>query len=131
MGARLRVPLKMTSSIFSPRSDFALCSPRTHAIASDTLLFPHPFGPTIAVMPDSFMAISPLSENDLKPISSIRRSFNTYALFPGLSFYQIPALFVPLSLLAPCDRLGPFDFSKNRRRAKSLSLWEREPRSGG
>src|SRR6058998_2079545 len=44
IGARLRVPLKITSSILSPRSDFALCSPSTQATASDTLLFPQPLG---------------------------------------------------------------------------------------
>src|SRR5881296_2891664 len=106
IGARLRVPLKMTSSIFSPRSDFALCSPRTQAIASETLLFPHPFGPTIAVIPDSLTAISPRSEKDLKPISSMRRNFNTacsqVVLLPEFE------LFVALSFLGPCDRLGPF-----------------------
>ena len=72
IGARFREPLKMTSSIFSPRSDLALCSPRTHAMASETLLFPQPFGPTIAVTPSSWTTISPLSEKDLKPRSSMR-----------------------------------------------------------
>src|SRR5262245_10653060 len=77
MGARLRVPLKITSSIFSPRKDLALCSPSTHAMASETLLLPQPFGPTIAVTPASCTTISPRSENDLKPSISIRLSFNT------------------------------------------------------
>src|SRR6058998_63858 len=65
IGARLRVPLKITSSILSPRSDFALCSPSTQATASDTLLFPQPFGPTMAVTPVSCTVISTRSENDL------------------------------------------------------------------
>ena len=75
---RIRIPLKMTSSIFSPHQ-VALCSPRTQAIASDTLLFPQPFGPTMAVTPPSFTAISARSENDLNPMISMRRSFNTYS----------------------------------------------------
>jgi hypothetical protein len=77
IGARLRLPLKMTSSIFSPRRDLALCSPRTQAMASETLLLPQPLGPTIAVTPVSLTAICPLSENDLNPTISMRRSFNT------------------------------------------------------
>src|SRR5215469_14435056 len=48
---RASLPLKMTSSIRSPRRLLALCSPSTHVIASTTLLLPQPFGPTIAVTP--------------------------------------------------------------------------------
>ena len=44
-------PLKMMSSIAFPRSCFGLCSPMTQRIASTTLLFPHPLGPTTAVIP--------------------------------------------------------------------------------
>src|SRR5438874_831386 len=44
-------PLKITSAISPPRMLLALCSPRIHLTASTTLLFPEPFGPTIAVMP--------------------------------------------------------------------------------
>src|SRR5207253_10959424 len=50
---------------------FALCSPITHVIASATLLFPQPFGPTMAVTPRS-NASSDRSENDLKPLISRR-----------------------------------------------------------
>ena len=39
----------MTSSIFSPRSARALCSPRAQATASLMLDLPHPLGPTTAV----------------------------------------------------------------------------------
>ena len=45
------VPAKITSSIFKPRRVFTLCSPKTHLTASDILLFPLPFGPTIVVIP--------------------------------------------------------------------------------
>lgn len=48
---RPSVPLKITSAISPPRSALADCSPSTQRIASAMLDFPHPFGPTIAVMP--------------------------------------------------------------------------------
>src|SRR5437763_2273879 len=65
-GARPAVPAKMTSSIFPPRSDFAPCSPRTHAIASTTLDLPDPFGPTTQVMPGSNRSVVE-DAKDLKP----------------------------------------------------------------
>src|SRR5688500_9772722 len=61
----------MTSSIFSPRRLRALCSPSTQVMASATLLFPQPFGPTMAVTPSS-KASSERSENDLNPEISRR-----------------------------------------------------------
>ena len=48
-GRRLAEPLKMTSSIVSPRRTRALCSPRAQATASLMLDLPQPFGPTTAV----------------------------------------------------------------------------------
>src|SRR5882724_11216157 len=68
-GLRVSAPLKMTSAISSPRSDFADCSPRAQRTASRTLDFPQPFGPTIAVVPSWKLKIV-LSTNDLKPSSS-------------------------------------------------------------
>src|SRR5439155_25304810 len=68
-GLRVSAPLKMTSAISSPLSDFADCSPSAHRTASRTLDFPHPFGPTTAVMPSWKFRIV-LSANDLKPSSS-------------------------------------------------------------
>ena len=65
-GLRASLPLKITSSMRSPRRLLALCSPSTHVMASATLLLPHPFGPTIAVTPWS-KASSERSENDLNP----------------------------------------------------------------
>ena len=44
-------PLKITSSIESPRSCLALCSPMTQRIASETFVLPQPLGPTTPVMP--------------------------------------------------------------------------------
>src|SRR3954449_3637543 len=67
-GGRPAVPAKMTSSIFPPRSDFAPCSPRTHAIASTTLDLPEPFGPTTQVMPGSNRSVVE-DAKDLKPRS--------------------------------------------------------------
>ncbi len=66
VGLRASLPLKITSSIRSPRRLLALCSPITHVMASATLLLPHPLGPTIAVTPLS-KASSERSENDLNP----------------------------------------------------------------
>src|SRR6185295_2606050 len=71
VGFRASLPLKMTSSIFSPRRLRALCSPSTQVIASATLLLPQPLGPTIAVTPRS-NASSERSEKDLKPEISRR-----------------------------------------------------------
>src|SRR4051812_7112458 len=61
-------PAKMTSSIFPPRSALAPCSPRTHAMASTTLLLPDPFGPTTHVMPVSRLRVV-VPAKDLKPRS--------------------------------------------------------------
>src|SRR5882672_8094324 len=71
VGFRASLPLKMTSSILSPRRLLALCSPITHVMASATLLLPHPLGPTMAVTPLS-KASSERSEKDLKPLISKR-----------------------------------------------------------
>ncbi len=61
-------PEKMTSSIAWPRSIFALCSPSTQRIASDTFDLPEPFGPTTTLRPGS-KTIWVLSAKDLKPLS--------------------------------------------------------------
>src|SRR6187200_581603 len=71
VGLRASEPLKMTSSILSPRRLLALCSPSTHVSASATLLLPQPLGPTMAVTPRS-NASSERSEKDLKPEISRR-----------------------------------------------------------
>src|SRR3978361_2219980 len=65
-GGRPEVPAKMTSSILPPRSDFAPCSPITHASASTTLDFPDPLGPTTQVTPGSSCKVVD-EANDLKP----------------------------------------------------------------
>ncbi len=48
-GRRLADPLKITSSIRSPRSDLALCSPKAQETASQMFDLPQPLGPTTAV----------------------------------------------------------------------------------
>src|ERR1700689_5188288 len=77
MGGRLAVPLKMQSDMRSARSILWLCSPSTHEIASTTLDLPHPFGPTMHVIPLPLNVIGVFSQNDLKPRSSTLRSFST------------------------------------------------------
>ncbi len=69
-GLRVSVPLKITSTILEPRNALADCSPRTQRMESEMLLFPHPFGPTTAEMPDS-KASTVGSTKDLKPWNSI------------------------------------------------------------
>ena len=64
--SRRLVPLKITSSISVPRSSFAERSPSTQRNASTTFDFPHPFGPTIAVVP-GWNWNSTGSAKDLKP----------------------------------------------------------------
>src|SRR5437762_3633262 len=68
-GLRDSAPLKMTSAISPPRSDLADCSPKTQRTASQTLDFPQPFGPTMAVTPSWKLKIV-LSAKDLNPKSS-------------------------------------------------------------
>jgi hypothetical protein len=63
--------------MLSARSIFLLCSPSTHEIASTTFDFPHPFGPTMHVMPVPLNVIGVFSQNDLNPNNSTLRSFNT------------------------------------------------------
>src|SRR4029079_17692220 len=59
-------PWKMPPSSSPPRSARALCSPSTQRTASETLDFPQPFGPTMAVTPGwKFRDV--LSAKDLKP----------------------------------------------------------------
>src|SRR5215467_7684171 len=57
------------SSILLPRRRVGACSPSTHRIASTTLDFPQPFGPTTAVMPGA-KPIVVESRKDLKPSNS-------------------------------------------------------------
>ena len=65
---RAEEPEKITSSMAWPRSIFALCSPKTHKMASDTFDLPEPLGPTTTLRPGS-KTIWVLSAKDLKPLS--------------------------------------------------------------
>src|SRR5580658_8206200 len=76
-GGRLAVPLKMQSDMRSARSCLWLCSPSTQEIASTTLDLPHPFGPTMQVIPLPLKVIGVFSQKDLKPNNSTLRSFST------------------------------------------------------
>ena len=84
-GARPEDPAKITSSIFPPRKLFAPCSPRTQAIASTTLDFPEPFGPTTAVIPCSKFRVVE-DANDLKP--RIVRLFRYTRIFLEVSLVR-------------------------------------------
>ena len=75
----------MMSAISRPRRLFALCSPRTHLTASTMFDLPHPFGPTITVMPES-KSKRVRSANDLKPNNSSRFSSTSRVLLPPASF---------------------------------------------
>ena len=75
-GARLRVPLKITSFIRDPRNDLADCSPSTQLIESQMLDLPQPFGPTTAAMPVPANRSRSRLANDLKPKISICLSLN-------------------------------------------------------
>src|SRR5229473_7943845 len=76
IGGRFVVPLKMQSAIRSARSDLWLCSPSTQEMASTTLDFPHPFGPTMQVVPVPLNVTTVRSQNDLKPTISTFRSLS-------------------------------------------------------
>ena len=74
------MPLKMQSDMRSARSILWLCSPSTQEMASTTFDLPHPFGPTMQVIPLPLNVIGVFSQNDLKPSSSTLRSFSTRSL---------------------------------------------------
>ena len=67
VGLRSRVPAKMTSCMWTPRSSRADCSPSTQEMASEIFDLPQPLGPTMAVMPSPWKRRSVRSQNDLKP----------------------------------------------------------------
>ena len=66
-GLRAEEPANTTSSMAWPRSCLALCSPKTHRIASLTFDLPLPLGPTMTVRPGS-NTMWARSANDLKPL---------------------------------------------------------------
>jgi hypothetical protein len=68
-GAASSEPLKITSSIFFPRSVLIRCSPMTQRIASAMLLLPQPFGPTMPLIPGE-NSTTTFSMKDLKPVIS-------------------------------------------------------------
>src|SRR6185503_5405557 len=77
-GLRLAEPLKITSTIESPRRVFADASPSTQRIASMMFDLPQPFGPTMPIkLLGNLMVVE--STKDLKPESLIllRRNYRT------------------------------------------------------
>ena len=90
-GLRVSVPLNTTSASFVQRRAVGRCSPSTQRIASETLDFPHPFGPTMAIMPGSNVSLV-LSAKLLKPSMSscfryTRANLQCKSLFKRI-FYQ-------------------------------------------
>ena len=63
------VPVKMASSVFSPRTVLTRWPPRTHWMASTMLLLPVPLGPMMMVIP-GLKTTFVRSGNVLKPWSS-------------------------------------------------------------
>src|SRR3990167_1248845 len=79
----------MTSSMELPRRSLVLCSPSTHRMASKTLLFPHPLGPTMAVMPGSKLRMV-LSANDLNPkISNFLKCIISSSFLGGFLLFTV------------------------------------------
>ena len=76
----MAVPLNMQSDMRSARNCLWLCSPSTQEMASTTFDLPHPFGPTMHVIPLPLNVIGVFSKNDLNPNNSTLRSFNTSSL---------------------------------------------------
>src|SRR5277367_69745 len=81
MGGRFTVPLKMQSAMRSARRDLWLCSPSTQLMASTTLDLPHPFGPTMQVVPVPLKVTTVRSQKDLKPTISTLRSLSKVSPF--------------------------------------------------
>src|SRR5262245_43598679 len=94
MPACLRVPepLKMTSIICLPRRLLADCSPSTHLMASTTLDFPQPLGPTMHVTPLP-KSNSVLSAKLLKPVAVRRlRIMRKFGLHAGQQLPKTPEI---------------------------------------
>jgi hypothetical protein len=84
--------LKMQSAIRSARSDLWLCSPNTQEIASTTFDLPHPFGPTMQVVPTPANVTTVRSQKDLNPVISTFRSFSKVSPFVSVSYGVAPTL---------------------------------------
>ena len=89
-GGRFVVPLKMQSAMRSARSDLWLCSPNTQEMASTTLDFPQPFGPTMHVVPEPLNVTTVRSQNDLKPTISTFRSLSKMSPFGRQPLRELP-----------------------------------------
>src|SRR5271157_65664 len=92
-GGRLVVPLKMQSAMRSARRDLWLCSPSTQLMASTTLDFPQPFGPTMQVLPSPLNVTTVRSQKDLKPTISTFRSLSKVS--PFVVNFHFAAYFYP------------------------------------
>src|SRR5262245_61156757 len=100
---RVALPLKMMSSISSPRMRLAEVSPITQRNASTRLDLPQPLGPTMPVTPGSIIN-SVGSTKDLKPVSL---SFANCTIARSLSFQSGLRLNLFDDLDEALDRLRP------------------------
>ena len=112
-GPRFAAPAKRTSSGFSARSSLGLSEPAAQRIASATLDFPEPFGPTITPTPGS-RRTSTVSGKDLKPRSlTARRCTGAQAsLRPGWQVIVLGGRGGHKELARPDEALGAFELSE-------------------
>src|SRR5579862_2666500 len=92
-GLRSRVPAKITSDIWLPRSDLALCSPRTQLTPSRMFDLPQPFGPTTPAIPVPETVNSVRSQKLLKPRMWIFFNFSIVSPKPEGRLYIGPLRF--------------------------------------
>src|SRR5437016_6163594 len=90
-GLRVSAPLKITSAISSPRSDFADCSPSAQRTASRTLDFPQPFGPTIAATPAWIQQEERIDHQLVRGIGIPALTANIVSSTIGAGIFVIPA----------------------------------------
>ena len=95
-GLRFFEPLKIIFSIFAERNRELFCSPSTQRMASTILVFPHPFGPTIAVRPLSNLILV-LCAKLLKPKSSILERYIAQPVKIEKNTSVSPLLLFPVS----------------------------------
>src|SRR6516164_8796547 len=119
---RSRVPAKITSCMWVPRSDFALCSPSTQLTPSRMFDLPHPFGPTTTAMPVPATVSSVRSQKLLKPRIWIFFSFSMSA--PGVvqGPFAIPRQAKLCRITTDCT-----ESKRQGQRTNKHFLWIRSP----
>ena len=103
-GALSSEPEKMMSSVFCPRRFRMFCSPSTQRTASEILLLPQPFGPTMTVMP-SANSIVVLSAKDLNPCKIKRSNFIKYKLLSYFYTFSLYKIYLSFAIKVLVSRL--------------------------